>query len=80
MGGKNELFGLRSVERFSPKNGRWEDIPDMVTSRLSFGACAMKNKIFVCGGWSGTNCMRDVECFDPRTMTWSSLPPMPVAT
>ncbi|EPB76022.1 BTB/POZ domain protein [Ancylostoma ceylanicum] len=67
-----------SVERFSPKKGRWETMPPMSKSRFGAGAAVMNGMIYVCGGFNSEECyLRDVERFNPETMEWSSVAAMP---
>ncbi|RCN34458.1 kelch repeat protein [Ancylostoma caninum] len=67
-----------SVERFSPKNGVWEDMPSMPYGRFHPGASVVNGKIFVCGGSDAEMVpSNDVFCFNPQTMSWSTVTPMP---
>lgn len=39
-------------------------------------ACALNGKIYVTGGFTGTEYLNTVECYNPETNEWSELPNM----
>ncbi|KAL6728224.1 hypothetical protein Aduo_010019 [Ancylostoma duodenale] len=83
IGGCSGSTVYDSVIRYSPKEGKWEDMPSMTESRCWCAASILNGKIYVCGG-STTNIyhgdpgcyLNSVECFDPKTSSWSSVTPM----
>ncbi|KAK6758436.1 hypothetical protein RB195_015951 [Necator americanus] len=80
MGGRNQSCIFSSVERFCIEKRSWEPVPDMHEGRYFFGATVVNDKIYVFGGLN-TNGIQShgVECFNPRYMCWTILPPMPMA-
>ena len=66
--------------------GYWENVAKMSTRRFSPGMAVLNDKIYVAGGFGdlghGSVCgvaLRTVECFDPRTHTWSYVADMNIA-
>jgi N-acetylneuraminic acid mutarotase len=52
--------------------------------RTGFAACQYQGKIYVFGGTSdanttGAEALSSVECYDPATNAWTTLPPLPKA-
>ncbi|XP_063694566.1 kelch-like protein 12 [Bolinopsis microptera] len=61
------------VERFDPRVGIWERVPNMEQSR-SYGATAVADgKIFCFGGRQKDKKVVFVEFYDPRASKWDSL-------
>ena len=73
---------LASVEQLAPScagsgGGGWRMLPSMSTGRIRFSAAVLRGGfIVVAGGWAEKRYYRSAELFDPRTRTWSALPPM----
>ncbi|KAB1267547.1 Kelch-like protein 1 [Camelus dromedarius] len=44
--------------------------------RLQFGVAVIDDKLFVIGGRDGLKTLNTVECYNPKTKTWTVLPPM----
>ena len=77
LGGKNENNAiLSSVSRMNLTTKQWESLPEMSQSKYAFGAVVIDNKIYVCGGFNGTEYLNNLEIFDCETNTWSTLPSM----
>jgi N-acetylneuraminic acid mutarotase len=62
----------------------WTVGPPMPTAREHLASCAVAGTMIVIGGWVGAPNMprtaqNAAEAYDPRTGTWSELPPMPAA-
>jgi hypothetical protein len=64
------------VERFDPRRGRWERLPDMAKARGGIGAAALAGRIVVAGGEEAAGTIAPVEAYDPRRRRWSALAPM----
>ena len=70
------------VEEYDPATDQWGSVKaPMTTARSAVAWGTYKGRIYVAGGeersggpWQRT--FRAVEAYDPRTNTWSSLPPM----
>jgi len=67
---------LRSVEALDLEHHRWVPMPDMLTPRRWHASVSIGNKLYVLGGFDGTNRLRACEVFDPRTGIWSPIAPM----
>jgi len=59
----------------------WCPISTMLEPRSFFGQCVFEGKVIVTGGFDcrGTK-LSSVECYDPTSGVWTSLPPMPSAS
>lgn len=44
--------------------------------RLQFGVAVIDNKLYVVGGRDGLKTSNMVECYNPITKVWSTMPPM----
>lgn len=44
--------------------------------RLQFGVAVIDNKLYVVGGRDGLKTSNMVECYNPVTKVWSTMPPM----
>ncbi|CAE7226541.1 KLHL12 [Symbiodinium natans] len=67
---------LRSVERFDPRLGRWEDLAPMPQRRHGLAAGALGCQLWVCGGSYGRQDVRTVEVYDVDTFAWVQMPSM----
>ena len=55
---KQDLYSLSLVQRFDPRNGRWEEVASLPVVRSSHDAAVIGDKLYVAGGWQlagGTN-------------------------
>lgn len=76
---------LRSAERFDLASGTWQALPPMPVPRYAAAAASADGKLFVFGGKAfpgfGHGYPNELRhstggCFDPRSGTWTNLPPM----
>lgn len=44
--------------------------------RLQFGVAVLDDRLYVVGGRDGLKTLNTVECYNPRSKTWSVMPPM----
>jgi N-acetylneuraminic acid mutarotase len=51
----------------------------MPTPRDNCAGAVINTKLYVVGGWDGTNFHATMESYDPATDKWASEPPMPTA-
>lgn len=51
-------------------------VANMSGRRLQFGVAVIEGKLYVVGGRDGLKTLNTFECFDVRTSTWTTLPPM----
>lgn len=54
----------------------WTPVANMNGRRLQFGVAVLDDKLYVVGGRDGLKTLNTVECYNPRTKTWSVMPPM----
>jgi N-acetylneuraminic acid mutarotase len=87
IGGSSSSSGdhtLNSMEMYDPTNGNWYEMSSMLIARSCFGCCVVRNRIYVCGGYTSHyirgQCNKiytnTVECYDPSTNTWSTFEPL----
>lgn len=62
---------MNSVERYEPKRNQWEMIPPMHLQRSDASAAALRDKIYIVGGFNGQDVLRSAEVFDIKTNQWS---------
>ena len=68
---------LNIVERFDPRKNTWENLPPMLERRAKAGGAAIKQMLFVFGGFHQHSRDSDYvycEVFDPATDMWSIIP------
>ena len=62
----------KSVERYNPDGDEWINVAPMSIARFGHSAYVEQNKIFVVGGKNDDlKFIREVECYDARSDTWS---------
>ena len=54
----------------------WTPVATMNGRRLQFGVAVLDDKLYVVGGRDGLKTLNTVECYNPKTKTWSVMPPM----
>ena len=67
------------VEKYSPILAEWKEVSSMKIGRAAHCAIALRNLIFVLGGYRGNDCHKSIECFDASTNQWTDGPSMNVA-
>ena len=72
----NFVQGATNIERYDLRSDSWHHVAEMNGRRLQFGVAVVEGKIFVVGGRDGLKTLNSVECYDPSTKAWTSLPPM----
>eukprot|EP00931_Biecheleriopsis_adriatica_P110586 TRINITY_DN8487_c0_g1_i2.p1 TRINITY_DN8487_c0_g1~~TRINITY_DN8487_c0_g1_i2.p1 ORF type:complete len:446 (-),score=50.01 TRINITY_DN8487_c0_g1_i2:66-1403(-) len=75
-GGISHTDALKSVDRFDPVTGCWEEMPPMSECRAAHSAAVLSERLYVCGGHNGMHTLASVECFDPALGVWSTASPM----
>ena len=75
FGGYDGTSVLTSVEVYDPEIDRWQPLPNMLTSRMKFGASVFGEHAYVIGGMKGSRgpMVCDVEKLSFRDSTWSSV-------
>jgi uncharacterized repeat protein (TIGR02543 family) len=69
----------RTTEEYNPATNTWASKAAKPTGVSNIGAGVIHNKIYVPGGYDGTNALSVVEVYDPATDTWTSVVPLPGA-
>lgn len=68
--------GATTIERYDPRLNTWTVVATMTGRRLQFGVAVLDDKLYLVGGRDGLKTLNSVECFNPRTKTWSVMPPV----
>lgn len=61
---------LRSVEKFDPKSGSWQEVRSMSVARMALAAVKYRDYIWVAGGMTGEKkrpVCKIVECYNSKT-------------
>ncbi|MBA2468694.1 MAG: PQQ-binding-like beta-propeller repeat protein [Chloroflexia bacterium] len=82
-GHDHESQAVDTCWRYDPAQDAWEELPPLPQgSRGALGLAALDGKVYAVGGSSGDlsgPATADCACFDPATMAWTALEPMPTA-
>lgn len=70
------LSGSTTIEKYDLRTNTWIQVGIMNGRRLQFGVAVIDNKLYVVGGRDGLKTSNMVECYDPLTKVWSTMPPM----
>ena len=62
------------VERYLPRQGKWERLPDMRKPRGGIAAASIGNRVVVFGGEEASGTINDVEMYLPDRNRWTALP------
>ncbi|XP_032089265.1 kelch-like protein 25 [Thamnophis elegans] len=76
MGGDTE-YTAASAYRFNCETNQWTRIGDMTAKRMSCHALASGNKLYVVGGYFGTQRCKTLDCYDPTLDTWNCITTVP---
>uniref|UniRef100_A0A667ZDJ9 Kelch-like protein 25 n=1 Tax=Myripristis murdjan TaxID=586833 RepID=A0A667ZDJ9_9TELE len=76
MGGDTE-FTAASAYRFDCDTNQWTRVGDMTSKRMSCHAVASGNKLYVVGGYFGTQRCKTLDCYDPTSDSWNSITTVP---
>lgn len=68
--------GATSIEKYDLRTNMWTPVANMNGRRLQFGVAVLDDKLYVVGGRDGLKTLNTVECYNPKTKTWSVMPPM----
>uniref|UniRef100_A0A7S1F9I8 Uncharacterized protein n=1 Tax=Noctiluca scintillans TaxID=2966 RepID=A0A7S1F9I8_NOCSC len=72
-GGSNGDETLCTAVRYHVRTNGWSDAPPMAKQRLGHVAAVQGNKLYVFGGFDGTEALDTFEVFDPIEGCWGSL-------
>lgn len=62
---------MNSAERYEPQKNQWEMIPPMNRQRSDASAAALRNKIYIVGGFNGQEILDSAEVYDLESNQWS---------
>jgi Kelch motif len=65
------------AERFDPRSGRWQLLPNLKKSRGGIAAAATGDRVVVFGGEEPAGTIKEVELYDPAKRRWKRLPNLP---
>ncbi|XP_004617654.1 kelch-like protein 25 [Sorex araneus] len=76
LGGDTE-FTAAAAYRFDCDTDQWTRVGDMTAKRMSCHALASGNKLYVVGGYFGTQRCKTLDCYDPTSDTWNCVTTVP---
>ncbi|XP_024272002.1 ectoderm-neural cortex protein 1 isoform X8 [Oncorhynchus tshawytscha] len=76
MGGDTE-FSACSAYKFNSDSYQWTKVADVTAKRMSCQAVASGNKLYVVGGYFGTQRCKTLDCYDPTLDAWNSITTVP---
>ncbi|MDQ3654371.1 MAG: hypothetical protein M3457_04735, partial [Chloroflexota bacterium] len=82
-GHDHESQAVDTFWRYDPDGDAWQELPTLPQGpRGALGLAALDGKVYAVGGSSGDlsgPATADCACFDPATMEWTAIEPMPTA-
>ena len=54
----------------------WEAVAPLATARAGHGVAALDGKLYVAGGYDGSNYLSSVEMYDPAENAWEEVAPL----
>ncbi|XP_040273594.1 ectoderm-neural cortex protein 1-like [Bufo bufo] len=76
IGGDTE-FSASSAYRFNSETYQWCRFGEVSSKRISCRAVASGNRLYVVGGYCGSQRGKTLDCYDPASDTWSSVTTVP---
>lgn len=69
---------MNSVEMYDPSFDSWEFLSPLTFQRSGVSAVVLANRIYVMGGFNGSDRLKSVECFTPgiTRSVWHDVPDM----
>lgn len=64
------------MEQYCVRRDTWRQVGVLSGRRLQFGVAVIEQRLYVVGGRDGLKTLNTVECYNPRSNTWSVMPPM----
>ena len=64
----------QDVQIYNPILDKWRQGSSMETSRASYSAVVLQERIYVVAGHDGEVCKNSVECYNPFTNQWNKAP------
>lgn len=61
------------VEVYDPKTKVWTQGKAMQCRRSAVGVAALNDRVYICGGYDGITSLSTVECYCPKTDSWSTV-------
>ena len=79
IGGKNEQGALSSAEVYSTTENKWKYLKGLPEKKYALAGCCIKNKLFVCGGFSNHKFSRNLYLYGQEGDDWIPRCPMNTA-
>lgn len=58
---------------YDPKTKVWTQGKAMQCRRSAVGVAALDDRVYICGGYDGVTSLSTVECYCPKTDSWSTV-------
>uniref|UniRef100_A0A672RMS2 Uncharacterized protein n=1 Tax=Sinocyclocheilus grahami TaxID=75366 RepID=A0A672RMS2_SINGR len=65
--------GATSIEQYCLRRDTWRQVAVMSGRRLQFGVAVLDDRLYVVGGRDGLKTLNTVECYNPRSKSWSPI-------
>ncbi len=59
------LISYPSFDRYTPSENQWSLIHPMHMNRSDANGASLDGKVYIVGGFNGTECMNSAEYYDP---------------
>ncbi|HEU5086567.1 MAG TPA: LuxR C-terminal-related transcriptional regulator, partial [Roseiflexaceae bacterium] len=69
----------RQLDVYDPANQSWETKAPLPQPRTGYGLAAVDGRMYLFGGWDGSQARAETLMYDPATDSWSELQAMPTA-
>ncbi|KAF4070454.1 hypothetical protein AMELA_G00285740 [Ameiurus melas] len=76
IGGSDSMFHLKTVCKFNPLDGTWNEVAHMNSHRSSVSVAILDGYIYAMGGSGGRGWLNTAERYQPSTNEWSLIPSM----
>uniref|UniRef100_A0A672NPT7 Kelch like family member 10 n=1 Tax=Sinocyclocheilus grahami TaxID=75366 RepID=A0A672NPT7_SINGR len=79
IGGYDSVEYFNSVRKLSFITQSWHEwalTASMNEQRSDASATSLQGRVYICGGFTGTDCLFSAECFNPETNQWTLICPM----
>jgi DNA-binding CsgD family transcriptional regulator/N-acetylneuraminic acid mutarotase len=70
---------INSMEIYDPKTNQWLPGTNLPKAISGYGLVTYEGKLYVIGGWDGSQVLKDVYMYDPDLEEWLIQTPMPTA-
>jgi DNA-binding CsgD family transcriptional regulator len=70
---------IATFEAYDPRSKTWQTLPPLPVPRSRYALADFEGKLYLFGGWDGSQFRSEVFEYDPAAQTWTERAPMPTA-